>query len=101
MARKDRSNSSASAMRTSPSPATAERFSPREVPPASKVGRLPAVTQMRPSMVVVVVLPWVPETASTYLPDMASPIISARRTTGMPRRRASASSGLSMGTAEE
>jgi hypothetical protein len=56
---------------------------------------------MAPTREVVVVLPWVPATATPYFRRMSSASISARRTTGIPRRRASTTSGLSGGTAEE
>ena len=46
-------------------------------------------------MVVVVVLPCVPPTATVHFKRISSASISARRTTGMERRRASRSSGLS------
>lgn len=45
-------------------------------------------------MVVVVVLPWVPAMATLDFSRISSASISARRTTGRPRRRASSSSGL-------
>ena len=50
---------------------------------------------------VVVVLPWLPETATPYLSRISSASISARGITGMPRRRASATSGFVGRTAVE
>ena len=47
------------------------------------------------------VLPWVPPTATQDLNRISSASISARRTIGMARSRAAASSGLSAFTAEE
>ena len=52
-------------------------------------------------MDVVVVLPWLPATATPYLRRMSSASISARGMTGIPRRRASSTSGLSAFTAVE
>ena len=50
---------------------------------------------------VVVVLPWLPATATPYLSRISSASISARGITGTPRRRASSTSGLSRRTAVE
>ena len=47
------------------------------------------------------VLPWLPATATPYLRRISSASISARGITGTPRRRASATSGLSGRTAVE
>ena len=52
-------------------------------------------------MDVVVVLPWLPATATPYFSRISSASISARGITGMPRRRASCTSGLSLRTAVE
>jgi hypothetical protein len=52
-------------------------------------------------MEVVVVLPCVPATEIPVLPRMSSASISARGITGIPSRRASATSGLAGFTAEE
>ncbi len=49
----------------------------------------------------VVVLPWLPATATPYLSRISSASISARGITGTPRRRASATSGFSFRTAVE
>ncbi len=50
---------------------------------------------------VVVVLPWLPATATPYFRRISSASISARGMTGMLRRRASSTSGLSRRTAVE
>ena len=50
---------------------------------------------------VVVVLPWVPATATDHLSRISSASISARRTTGMWRSRAATTSTLSSAMAEE
>ena len=50
-------------------------------------------------IVVVVVLPWLPATATPSLTRISSPSISARGMTGMSRARAAATSGLSARTA--
>ena len=47
------------------------------------------------------VLPWLPATATPYLSRISSASISARGMTGTPRRRASATSALSLRTAVE
>ena len=52
-------------------------------------------------MEVVVVLPWLPATATPYLRRISSASISARGITGTPSRRASTTSGLSLLTAVE
>ena len=54
-----------------------------------------------PTIEVVVVLPWVPPTATDHLRRISSASISARRTTGSSLARAATTSGLSGFTAEE
>ncbi len=71
------------------------------MPPLMTVGSSPAVSNSAPIIEVVVVLPWVPATAIAHLRRISSPSISARRTTGMSRARASTTSGLSCFTAED
>lgn len=58
------------------------------------VGSKPPASSSVATMVVVVVLPCVPATATFERRRMSSASISARRTMGNPRRRASSSSGL-------
>ena len=70
-------------------------------PPLMTVGSIPPATRSSATSVVVVVLPWVPATAMLDLSRMSSASISARRTTGRPRRRASSSSALPGLMAEE
>ena len=56
---------------------------------------------MAPTSDVVVVLPWVPATAMPYLRRINSASISALRTTVMPRRFASITSGFPAAIADE
>ncbi len=70
-------------------------------PPTTRVGSSPARWSTIPIMEVVVVLPWVPDTAMPYLRRISSANISVRGITGIARRLASCSSGLSIGTAAE
>ena len=65
------------------------------------VGSSPASARIAAIIVVVVVLPWLPATATPSLTRISSPSISARGMTGMPRARAAATSGLSARTALE
>ena len=92
--RNERSYSSASATRYSPCPRRA--FVPRmwTWPPTTIVGSKPASVRTMPVRDVVVVLPWVPATATPCFRRMISPSISARRITGMPRARAAATSAF-------
>ena len=63
-------------------------------PPLITVGsKLPATINSA-IIVVVVVLPWVPAIAMLDFRRINSASISARRTTGRPKRRASSNSGL-------
>src|SRR5579863_8771963 len=64
-------------------------------------GRRPASTRISESMEAVVVLPWVPATATHLRVAAIAARTAERRTTAIPRRRASASSMLSSGTAGE
>ncbi len=70
-------------------------------PPFTTVGSKSPASSRAATMVVVVVLPWVPATATLYLSRISSASISARRTTGMPCARAASSSGLPGLMAEE
>ena len=63
------------------------------------VGSRPASARITAIIVVVVVLPWLPATATPSLTRMSSPSISARAMTGTSRARAAATSGLSGRTA--
>ena len=99
--RKLRSNSSASATRYSLVPRRAPVPRARTRPPTITVGSRPPSTSTAPTREVVVVLPWVPATATPYLRRMISASISARRTMLTLSRRASTTSTLSRGTAEE
>jgi len=65
------------------------------MPPLITVASNPPPSSSAATIVVVVVLPWVPATAILDFRRISSASISARRTTGRPRRRASANSGLS------
>jgi hypothetical protein len=71
------------------------------IPPLTTVGSSPPASSRAAIMEVVVVLPWVPPTATENCSRMSSASISARRTNGTPRSRAAAISGLSCGTAVE
>ena len=99
--RNEPSDSSASATSTSPCPSRAFDPKARALPPMIAVGSSPASASTVAIMVVVVVLPWLPATATPSLTRMSSPSISARGMTGMPRARAAATSGLSCRTALE
>src|SRR5512139_1913042 len=99
--RNEPSLSSASATRNSPCPSFA--LEPRlfSLPPTTAVGSHPAVASTVATMDVVVVLPWVPAIAIPYFIRISSASISARGITGIFRRCASRTSGLSGRTAEE
>ena len=71
------------------------------MPPLITVGSKLAASSSVATSVVVVVLPCVPAIATAFLKRMISASISARRTTGRPRERAAASSGLPFLMAEE
>ena len=71
------------------------------IPPLMTVGSSPPASSSVATIVVVVVLPWVPATATLDLSRISSASISARRTTGRPRRRASSSSALPVLIADE
>ena len=68
-------------------------------PPIRNDGRRPASTRIRASIEAVVVLPWVPATAMHRLRAAIPARVSARDSTGRPRRCASTTSGLSGPTA--
>ncbi len=70
-------------------------------PPLMTVGSRPAASSTAATSEVVVVLPCVPAQATDHLSRISSPSISARCTTGTPRARAAASSGLSASMAVE
>ena len=93
--RNDPSDSSASATRYSPRPRRA-LASPSEFtrPPMTAVGSSPPAIITVEIIVVVVVLPCEPATATEYFIRISSPSISARGMTGMPRARAASISGL-------
>ncbi len=99
--RNEPSDSSASATSTSPWPSRAFEPKARALPPMMAVGSSPASARMTAIIVVVVVLPWLPATATPSLTRISSPSISARGMTGMLRARAAATSGLSARTALE
>ena len=65
------------------------------MPPLITVGSRPPASSRVATIVVVVVLPWVPAIATQLFSRINSASISARRTTGMRCARAAASSGLS------
>ena len=66
------------------------------LPPMMALGSRPPSRKIWVSMAVVVVLPWVPDTATQRLKRLVSrPSISARSKVGMPFSRAATSSGLS------
>ncbi len=71
------------------------------MPPLMTVGSNPPESSSAATMDVVVVLPWVPATATQLFSRISSASISARRTTGRRRARAVTSSGLSGLIAEE
>ena len=66
------------------------------MPPLMTVGSYCAASSTAAIMEVVVVLPCVPPIAIAHLRRISSASISARRTTGTRRARASATSGLSV-----
>ena len=70
-------------------------------PPLITVGSMPPASSSAATIEVVVVLPWVPATATFDFSRISSASISARRTTGRFRARAASSSGLPGLIAEE
>ena len=70
-------------------------------PPTAYVGSAPAACSATVSREVVVVLPWVPATATTRCPCMTEARPADRGSSRRPRRRASTTSGLSSRTAVE
>ena len=99
--RKERSDSSASATMKSPLPRRAPEPSTPRRPPTTTVGSRPPLSSTRATIEVVVVLPWLPATATPYLSRISSASISARGMTGTPSRRASSTSGFRLRTAVE
>ncbi len=99
--RNERSDSSASATMKSPLPSRAPEPRTPSRPPTTTVGSRPPLSRTRATIDVVVVLPWLPATATPYLRRISSASISARGITGIPARRASTTSGLSGRTAVE
>ena len=71
------------------------------MPPLITVGSMPPPSSSAATIEVVVVLPWVPATATLDFSRISSASISARRTTGRFRARAASSSGLPGLIAEE
>ena len=72
------------------------------MPPTSMVGSRPALCIIRETMDVVVVFPWVPETAmDTGYSFISTPRASALEITGTPSSLALSISGFSMDTALE
>ena len=68
-------------------------------PPTANDGSNPLCCNATMSIDVVVVLPWVPVTISVVRPAISLASTTGRMITGMPRRRASTSSGLVLGMA--
>ena len=101
MAKPEPSLSSASTTNQSPSVHAAPWPRSETRPPTMKDGSRPPSCSTRASMADVVVLPWVPATARVRRWAAMAASRTVRRTTGMPRRRASTTSGLSSGTAVE
>ena len=99
--RKLPSDSSASTTMRSDLPSLALLPSTLTFPPTTAVGSSPAAFITVATMEVVVVLPWLPATATAYLRRISSASISARGMTGIFRACAASTSGLSRRTAEE
>ena len=91
--------SSASATKQSPLPWWALVPASPSSPPTANDGSSPQCCSATISIDVVVVLPWVPVTISVRWPAISLASTAGRSTTGMPRRRASTSSGLVFGIA--
>ena len=64
------------------------------MPPLITVGSIPPLSSSAATIDVVVVLPWVPATATVFCIRISSASISARRTRGRRRSAAACSSGL-------
>ncbi len=64
------------------------------MPPLTTVGSSPPASRIAATIEVVVVLPWVPPTAIENCSRISSASISARRTSGIRRSRATTISGL-------
>ena len=92
--RNERSLSSASATMYWPRPSRALLPKALRRPPMTAVGSRPALSSTSAIIEVVVVLPCDPATAIANFRRISSASISARGITGMPRRCASASSGI-------
>ena len=71
------------------------------MPPLITVGSTPPASSRQATIEVVVVLPWVPATATVFFRRISSASISARRTTGTRASSAATTSGLSRLTAVE
>ena len=71
------------------------------IPPFTTVGSRPPASSSDAIIEVVVVLPWVPPTATENWRRISSASISARRTSGRDAARAATISGLSAFTAVE
>ena len=71
------------------------------MPPLTTVGSRPPASSKAATMEVVVVLPWVPPTATENCSRINSASISARRTSGRRFSRPATISGLSAFTAVE
>ncbi|PSK63108.1 hypothetical protein B0E53_04957 [Micromonospora sp. MH33] len=99
--RNERSLSSASTTKYSPVPWCAPEPTSEISPPITKDGSVPACWSTMVTIEVVVVLPWVPATATVRRPVIAAARASERCSTRRPRRRASTISRWSCGMAEE
>ncbi len=99
--RKVPSLSSASTTNQSPLSHTAPPPISFSSPPTMNDGRRPASISTRASIEDVVVLPWVPATATVRRTEAMAVRISARRSTRRPRSRAATTSGLVGGMAVE
>jgi hypothetical protein len=99
--RNEASDSSASTTMKSPAPRRAFDAAAVSRPPITNVGSSPPSASTLATRLVVVVLPWVPATATPCLRRISSASISARGTTGIRRARAATTSGLSGFTAVE
>ena len=93
--RKEPSLSSASATNSAPLPSPAPSPVSVRIPPITYPGSAPLCRRIVVIMLVVVVLPWVPATAMPRRPSITLARAAARCSIRRPRRRASASSGLS------
>ena len=93
-ARKEPSDSSASATKMSPLPWCAPEPDSLSSPPMANDGSSPAACSATVSIEVVDVLPWVPAMHTLRVSVINAASAYARCNTGSPRRRASRSSGL-------